>query len=72
MSASDKTTIRPCPICGKMVDPGKERHTLNQCRNFLLGLYFKEMNPERRQAVEKRIDLLNERLSLHGKNLLDA
>jgi hypothetical protein len=72
MPAAETSDIRACPICDKLVDGVHERHTLFHCRNFLLKQYYQESNPLRRKAIDDRIERLNERLSLRGKNLLDA
>ncbi len=71
MPAKDTSNIRACPICDKMVDVTKEQHTLYDCRNFLLTQYYQQPNPSRRKFINERVERLNERLSLRGKNLLD-
>lgn len=72
MSLSRNSSIRACPICGKMVHRPDERHTLFHCRNYLLKQLYQETNPIKLQKLTKRIDDLNERLSLKGQNLLDT
>ncbi len=67
-----QSDIRACPVCGKMVHRPDERHTLFHCRNYLLKQLYQEANPLRRATLQKRIDSLNERLSLKGQNLLDT
>ncbi len=72
MLESTNKDFRACPICGKMVQDQVEQHTFFHCRNFLLKKYYKEANPHLRSVFEKKIEQLNKRLSLKGKNLLDT
>lgn len=71
MSTPVPSNIRACPICDKMVNVTRENHTLWDCRNFLLAQYYQQPNPARRRFIGERVERLNERLGLRGKNLLD-
>ncbi len=68
----DKRYIRPCPLCGKIVNIKEETHTLYDCRNFLLKKYYREENPKKREELEKKIDKINEKLGTSSKNLVDT
>ncbi|GAB6059581.1 hypothetical protein [Desulfonatronum parangueonense] len=72
MSPLRQSSIRACPICGKMVHIQEERHTLFHCRNFLLKQLYQEINPKKRENLSEKVDVLNARLSLKGQNLLDT
>ncbi len=72
MSEDTNKDFRACPICGKMVEDQQEKHTFFHCRNFLLKKYYKTANPALRKNLESKIDKLNERLSVKGKNMLDT
>lgn len=72
MADASPSNIRACPICDKMVDGVRERHTLFHCRNFLLKQFYQESNASRRGVIAGRVERLNSRLSLRGLNLLDT
>ena len=72
MSEDTNKDFRACPICGKMVEGRQEKHNFFHCRNFLLKKYYQEANPSLRKTLEKRIDKLNVRLSVKGRNMLDT
>ncbi|GAB6887343.1 hypothetical protein JCM13304A_08410 [Desulfothermus okinawensis JCM 13304] len=63
--------LRPCPLCGKIVNTKDEIHTLYDCRNFLLEKYYKERDEKKREELEARIDKINEKLGTKSKNLVD-
>lgn len=67
-----KPAFRPCPFCQKMVDPENERHTLIDCRNFLLRQFYRVDDSGRRLELEKRIEKVNARMGTRSKNLIDS
>jgi len=69
--STKKPAFRPCPYCQKMVDPENERHTLIDCRNFLLKQFYQAEDAFRRQELEKRIEKVNARMGTKSKNLID-
>ncbi len=43
--------LRPCPLCGKIVNTKDEIHTLYDCRNFLLEKYYKERDEKKERRI---------------------
>lgn len=54
------------------MDIEQESHNLFHCRNFLLRSFYAETNEHRRQKLQTRIDILNQRMKTSGNNLLDT
>lgn len=69
---NNEKTLRPCPYCDKIVNTLNERHTLYDCRNFLLERYYRERDPKKLDELEKRIDKINRKLGTKSKNLIDT
>lgn len=68
----NKKTLRPCPYCDKIVNTENERHTLYDCRNFLLERYYRERDSKKIEELEKRIDRINKKLGTKSRNLVDT
>ncbi len=64
--------FRPCPFCQKMVDPENEKHTLVDCRNFLLKQFYQVEDSGKRKELEKKIEKVNARMGTKSKNLIDS
>ena len=63
--------LRPCPLCGKIVNTKDEKHTLYDCRNFLLQKYYREKDKKKLRELERKIEKINEKLGTKSKNLVD-
>jgi hypothetical protein len=64
--------FQACPFCDKMVELDKERHTLYDCRNFLLKQFYREGSPDKRRKLERKIEEVNAKLGTKSKNLVDT
>lgn len=71
MDKNEQRFLRPCPLCGKIVHTKNERHTLYDCRNFLLERYYQERDVKKRDELEAKIEEINKKLGTNSKNLVD-
>ncbi len=70
-NSREEKYLRPCPMCGKIVNTKDETHTLYDCRNFLLQKYYREKDKKKLKELEKKIEKINEKLGTKSKNLVD-
>jgi hypothetical protein len=71
-TSTKSSGFQACPFCDKMVELDKERHTLYDCRNFLLKQFYREGSPAKRRKLEQKIDEVNAKLGTRSKNLVDT
>ncbi len=70
--SGEKPGFQACPFCDKMVELERERHTLYDCRNFLLKQFYQEQTTAKRRRLEQKIDAVNAKLGTKSKNLVDT